>query len=448
MNRKVLKVSLIAALGGLLFGFDTAVISGTTEALTKVFSLTPSSLGFTVAIALIGTILGAVFVGYPANSYGRKNTLKMIALLYFFSSLGTAMAWNWGVFLTFRFLGGIAVGASSVVAPMYIAEIVPASFRGRMVALAQFNVVFGILLAFFSNLIISNVITGPAQWRCMLGILAVPSIIFFGLLYLIPFSPRWLASKGRVEEAGSIIKYLAGPEDNAEKALKEIVDSIKSDSQSKNEKLFSTKYTKVILLAVAIAAFNQLSGINAVLYYAPYIFKMAGAGTNAALIQSVVVGFTNLIFTMAALLVIDKLGRRKLMLTGSLGYIVSLGALTVIFAAQGSVFSPLGGALVLASLVVFIASHAFGQGAVIWVFISEIFPTKVRAQGSALGSFTHWIMAAVISWTFPIFANISGAVIFGVYTFFMVLQLLWVIFIMPETKGIPLEKMTKELGIE
>lgn len=448
MNKKVLQVSLIAALGGLLFGFDTAVISGTTEALTRVFDLSSSGLGFTVASALIGTIIGAFFIGKPADRVGRKYTMMGIALAFFISAMGTALAWNWGSFIIFRFLGGIAVGGASVVSPMYIAEIVPSAYRGRMVALAQFNVVFGILLAFFSNLLVSYLVDGPTQWRWMLGVMALPAVLYFFCLFGIPFSPRWLVSKGRNEEARVVLQTLSNSDSEAETSYREIVDSFKQDAGKALESVFNRKYAKLILLAVAIAAFNQLSGINAVLYYAPYIFKMAGAGTQGALLQSVVVGGTNLIFTMLALLVIDKLGRKKLMLVGSVGYIISLGILSITFFTQGTDFTPLAGMVVLGSLVLFIASHAFGQGAVIWVFISEIFPNKVRASGLALGSFTHWVMAAVISWTFPIIAQISGGVIFGVYAGFMLLQLLWVVFIMPETKGIPLEQMNKQLGIE
>jgi sugar porter (SP) family MFS transporter len=448
MNKKVLIVSLIAALGGLLFGFDTAVISGTTDALTAVFGLSSASLGFTVASALIGTILGAFFIGGPADKYGRKNSLKVIALMYVVASLGTALAWNWYSFLIFRFIGGIAVGASSVVAPMYIAEIVPSAYRGRMVALAQFNIVFGILLAFFSNLLVSYFVQGDTQWRWMLGIMALPSVIFFLLLNFIPFSPRWLISKGRNEEAKKVLQDLSNNEQEANASYTEIMQFFKQESGKGNEVLFCKKYTKLIWLAIAIAAFNQLSGINAVLYYAPHIFQMAGAGVKGALLQSVIIGGTNLIFTMLALLVIDMFGRRKLMLIGSVGYIISLGTLAATFFKYGTNFTDSSALIVLGSLVLFIASHAFGQGAVIWVFISEIFPNSIRAKGLALGSFTHWIMAALISWTFPIIAGISGGVIFTLYALCMAGQLFWVLFIMPETKGIPLEKMNKELGIE
>lgn len=448
MNKKVLIVSLIAALGGLLFGFDTAVISGTTDALTAVFGLSSASLGFTVASALIGTILGAFSIGGPADKYGRKNSLKVIALMYVVASLGTALAWNWYSFLIFRFIGGIAVGASSVVAPMYIAEIVPSAYRGRMVALAQFNIVFGILLAFFSNLLVSYFVQGDTQWRWMLGVMALPSAIFFVLLNFIPFSPRWLISKGRNEEAKKVLQDLANNEQEANASYTEIMQFFKQESGKGNEVLFCKKYSKLIWLAIAIAAFNQLSGINAVLYYAPHIFQMAGAGVKAALLQSVIIGGTNLIFTMLALLVIDMFGRRKLMLIGSVGYIISLGTLAATFFKYGTNFTDSSALIVLGSLVLFIASHAFGQGAVIWVFISEIFPNSVRAKGLALGSFTHWIMAALISWTFPIIAGISGGVIFTLYALCMAGQLFWVLFIMPETKGIPLEKMNKELGIE
>jgi len=448
MNKKVLAVSLIAALGGLLFGFDTAVISGTTDALSKVFNLSSSLLGFTVASALIGTIIGAFSIGGPADKYGRKNCLKVIAFTYLCASLGTAFSWNWYSFLVFRFVGGIAVGASSVLAPMYIAEIVPSEYRGRMVALAQFNIVFGILLAFFSNLIVSYYVTGPAQWRWMLGVMAIPSVIFFILLFFIPFSPRWLVSKGRNEEAKKVLRYLSNNEEEAAASYKEITEFFKQESAKGKEVLFCKKYSKLIWLAVAIAAFNQLSGINAVLYYAPHIFQMAGAGVKASLLQSVIVGGTNLVFTMLALSVIDMFGRRKLMLVGSFGYIISLGILAATFFKYGTAFTSSSAVIVLASLILFIAAHAFGQGAVIWVFISEIFPNTVRAKGLALGSFTHWMMAAIISWTFPIIANISGGVIFTVYAVCMVGQLIWVLFVMPETKGVPLEQMNKKLGIE
>jgi MFS transporter, SP family, xylose:H+ symportor len=443
LNRQILGNSIIAALGGLLFGFDTAVISGTTGALQRVFQLSSFELGFTVAGALIGTIIGAITAGRPADLVGRRTVLFAIAILYFVSAVGTALAWDWYSFLGFRFLGGIAVGGASVVSPMYIAEISPAQFRGRMVAITQFNIVLGILLAFFSNYVIAQMGFGEATWRWMFGVEAFPAAVFFLLLFLTPRSPRWLVAQGRTEEARSVLMRLGT--ENVEAQIREIDASMHQSRQGLAEPFFQRKYSKPILLAVAIAMFNQLSGINALMYYAPHIFGMAGAGEGSALLQTVAIGGTNLIFTMAALLVIDHFGRRRLMLVGSIGYILSLSVTAWAFYRYGTEFTATGGMIVLVSLMVFIASHAFGQGAVIWVFISEIFPNTVRARGQALGSFTHWIMAAGISWTFPMIAQWSGGHTFAFYAAMMVLQLLWVILIMPETKGIPLEQIEKRL---
>lgn len=444
----LIRSTLVAALGGLLFGFDTAVISGTTEWLRGVFGLSSAGLGFSVAAALIGTIVGALSAGRPADRWGRRRTLFFIAGLYFASALGTALAWDWYSFLFFRFVGGIGVGGASVVSPMYIAEISPAQYRGRLVAVTQFNIVLGILLAFFSNYLIAGLDLGPAEWRWMFGVEAVPAGLFFLLLFLTPYSPRWLVMQGRIDEARKTLLRLGTDVASVEDQIREIESSIDLEHHSLREPLFQTKYRKPILLAVAIAAFNQLSGINAVMYYAPYIFELAGAGTESALAQTVAVGGTNLIFTLAAMAVIDYFGRRKLMLVGSVGYIVSLSTAAWAFYAYGTQFDQTGSRIVLISLLLFIASHAFGQGAVIWVFISEIFPTRVRARGQALGSFTHWFMAALISWTFPVIADASGGHAFAFYAAMMVLQLLWVIYVMPETKGVPLERIQKELGID
>jgi MFS transporter, SP family, xylose:H+ symportor len=447
LNRQILGNTLIAALGGLLFGFDTAVISGTTGALQRVFDLSSFALGFTVASALIGTIVGAIVAGSPADRLGRRTTLFWIALLYLISALGTAFAWDWYSFLFFRFMGGLGVGGASVVSPMYIAEISPAQFRGRMVAITQFNIVFGILLAFFSNYLIAQVVLSAESWRWMFGVEALPAAAFYLLLFLTPRSPRWLVMKGRITEARVVLDRLGTDTGSVESEIREIQASMYLANGSGSEPLFQDKYRKPILLAVTIAVFNQLSGINALMYYAPRIFQMAGAEEGTALLQTVAVGGTNLIFTMAALLIIDHFGRRRLMLVGSIGYIVSLSTTAWAFYRYGTDFSEAGGLVVLASLLVFIASHAFGQGAVIWVFISEIFPNTVRARGQALGSFTHWVMAAVISWTFPMIADWSGAHTFAFYAAMMVLQLLWVLTLMPETKGIPLEQIQKRLGI-
>ena len=473
MQRKsyLLGSALVAALGGLLFGFDTAVISGTTDSLATVFHLDqpwlhvpcfswsdaasvwyelPGSfwLGFTVAIALIGTVIGSLVVGKPADRIGRRNVLLVIGVLYFISALGSALAWDWCSFLFFRFLGGIGVGGASVVSPMYISEISPARLRGRLVALTQFNIVFGILLAFFSNYLIAQLQLGEIEWRWMFGVEAFPAAGFFFLLFFTPCSPRWLIAQRRVDEARTVLNKLGTDADSVETEIADIQASLDLTHHSLNEPFFRKAYLRPITLAVAIAAFNQLSGINALMYYAPHIFKMAGAGEDSALLQSVAVGGTNLLFTMAALLIIDHFGRRRLMLVGSVGYILSLGSTAWAFYTYGTEFTTAGSVVVLVSLLVFIASHAFGQGVVIWVFISEIFPNRVRARGQALGSFTHWVMAALISWTFPMIAAKSGGHTFAFYAAMMVLQLLWVLLIMPETKGIPLEEIQKKLGIE
>ncbi|RPJ56419.1 MAG: MFS transporter [Acidobacteria bacterium] len=447
MTNSLLAAALIAALGGLLFGFDTAVISGTTDWLTRVYNLSAFGLGFTVASALIGTILGAVGAGRPSDALGRRRTLFLIAILYFVSAVGTALAWDWYSFLFFRFIGGLGVGGASVVSPMYIAEISPARLRGRLVAITQFNIVLGILLAFFSNYVIKAMDIGPAEWRWMFGVEAFPAAAFFLLLYLTPESPRWLVAKRRTGEARDVLARMGTDTGNVEQTVAEIQRSLDLEHHTLHEPLFQKAYRKPVLLAIAIAMFNQLSGINAVLYYAPHILKLTGAGEDTAFLQAVAIGGTNLVFTMAALAVIDYFGRRTLMVVGSIGYILSLGMTAVTFYRYSGNFTPAGGTLVLIGLLVFIASHAFGQGAVIWVFISEIFPNRVRARGQALGSFTHWIMAALISWTFPMLAELSGGHVFAFYTAMMVLQLVWVLLVMPETKGIPLEQIQKKLGI-
>jgi MFS transporter, SP family, xylose:H+ symportor len=445
----VIKCSLVAALGGLLFGFDTAVISGSTETLQNMWNLSNAWLGFTVASALIGTILGSILVGWPTDKIGRRNMLMVLGVLYFVSAIGSAIAWNWYSFLAFRLIGGLGVGGASVVSPMYIAEISPAKSRGRLVALAQLNIVFGIMLAYFSNYIISILNLGSFEWRWMFGIEAVPAALFFVLLFANPFSPRWLLGKGRVKEAMSVLYKIEEDPKVAEAELVAIQESLDLKHHQINEPFYTKTYLKPIMLAFMIAFFNQVSGINAILYYAPTVFKMAGAAADSAMLQSVIIGLTLLIFTIIALSVIDHFGRKKLMLIGSIGYIVSLATLSFTFFKYGTQFSQAGGYVVLGSLIVFIASHSFGQGTVIWVFISEVFPNRVRARGQALGSFTHWTFAALISQTFPIVSGtFGGGGIFAFYAFMMVLQLVWVLTIMPETKGIPLEEIQKKLGIK
>jgi sugar porter (SP) family MFS transporter len=449
--------ALVAALGGLLFGFDTAVISGTTSWLKTGFvaqivarlhpwvaSVSGDNLlafmqGFTVASAMIGTVIGSILVGKPADAVGRREVLFALAVLYFVSAVGCALAWGWWSFVLFRFVGGLAVGGASVVSPMYIAEISPARYRGRLVAVTQFNIVLGVLLAYLSNYIIGTLHLGPSECRWMFGVMAAPALVFFVLLWWTPQSPRWLVAQGRLDEARSVLERCGTDSGEADQEIAEIGASVEERGP---EGFFCRKFRKPILLAVAIAVFNQLSGINALIYYTPDIFKMAGAGTESALGQSVIIGLTNLVVTMAAMAVIDHFGRRRLMVVGSIGYIVSLSAAAYCF------YSGRGGKLLLASLLVFIASHAFGQGSVIWVYISEVFPNRVRARGQALGSFTHWTMAAIISWTFPMIARQSGGHAFAFYAVCMVGQLVWVLTVMVETKGVSLEAIQRRLQIE
>jgi SP family xylose:H+ symportor-like MFS transporter len=446
-NPTLILSAVVAALGGFLFGFDTAVISGTTQWLEEFFRLTSASLGFTVASAILGTIAGAVVVGRPSDRYGRRAVLFILALLYLGSAIGSALAQNWYMFLIYRFLGGIGVGGSSVVAPIYIAEISPARKRGRMVAIVQFNVVMGMLIAYLSNYLISTLGLGDVEWRWMFGVEAFPALLFFVLLFFIPLSPRWLVARKRIEEAALVLGKCGTDSGSVEEEIEEIRESLKQASGRKSERLFSRKYRKPIFLAMAIAVFNQLSGINAMLYYAPYIFKMAGAGSQTALLQSVAIGGTFVVFTMLALSVIDRFGRKTLMIAGSVGYIISLAVTAWAFYTYGTDFNRAGGTVVLASILVFMAAHSFGQGTVIWVFISEVFPNSVRARGQALGSFTHWFMAAVISWSFPIIADISGGHTFAFYAACMVGQLLWVLLVMPETRGLTLESIQKKLSL-
>jgi sugar porter (SP) family MFS transporter len=459
---------LVASLGGLLFGFDTIVISGTTEALKGLFHLNPFWLGFTVASALIGTIVGAVAAGRPSDVFGRRAVLAAIAVLYFVSAIGCAVSWDWWSLLFFRFVGGLGIGGASAVSPMYIAEISPARLRGRLVAVQQFNIVLGCLLAFLSNYLISQSHLGANDWRWMLGVVAVPAAIFLVLLLFIPESPRWLVAKGRLDDARHIFGNLGGDIDDVDEEVEAIRASLAVEQHRVEEPFFRREYRKPILLAVAIAMFNQLSGVNALWYYAPAIFSMAGATKQAAMASPIWLSIANLVFTMLGLALIDRFGRRKLMLAGSIGYIFSLAVIAWAFYTYGATFTAVknaidsdtqipaavasaagtGGTVVLWSLILFVVSHAFGQGTVIWVYISEIFPNRVRARGQALGSFTHWFMAAAITWTFPVIAASSSGHAFAFYGAMMVLQLLWVLWVMPETKGVPLEEIQKKLGIE
>ena len=448
MKKTLVFSAIVAALGGLLFGFDTAVISGTTGWLESVFELTKAQLGFTVASALIGTIIGALTIGKMADKYGRRYVLFILALLYLVSAVGSAFAWDWYSFLTFRLIGGLGVGGASVVSPMYIAEISPAKIRGRMVAVAQLNIVLGMLFAYLSNYIISGLDLGQLEWRWMFGVESIPAALFFILLFTTPRSPRWLIANNHVDEAKIVLQKCGTDSGSVDVEVSEIQKSLDLEHHSIKEPFFTKKYRTPIMLAVMLALFNQLSGINAVLYYAPDIFKMAGFGKSAALLNSMGVGGVFFIFTIAAMAVIDKMGRKKIMIVGSIGYIVSLSTIAWAFISYGDNFTEAGSLIVLGSVFLFIASHAFGQGSVIWVYLSEIFPNRVRGRGQSLGTATHWVAAAVISWTFPLIAEFSGGYVFAVYAAFMVIQLIWVMTRMVETKGVSLEQIQKKLGIE
>ena len=433
---QVFIIALIAALGGFLFGFDTAVIAGTTADLERIFSLDKAGLGFTVAIALIGTIVGTIIVGKPADMFGRKKVLIITAVLYTISAFGCAFSFSWETLLFARFLGGIGVGVVSVVGPMYIAEIAPAMYRGRLVGLFQFNVVLGILMAYFSNYIVGMFDLGEMEWRWKLGVQAFPSIIFFFALFFIPRSPRWLMKKGFKEEARAVLVRVG--EENIDKVLNEIQESLDIDHNS-GDQLFSKKFKFPIFLAVSIAIFNQLTGINALLYYLNSIFAQAGFDKVSGDLQAVAVGATNLLFTMIAMSIIDKVGRKTLLLVGSVGTAICLAGVSVIFFTQSNQY------MMVYLLVGYIAFFGFSQGAVIWVFISEVFPNSVRSKGQALGSFTHWAMAALVSWSFPVLAAKSGGVPFVFFSIMMIVQFFVVFFFYPETKGKSLEQLQKEL---
>ena len=446
----VIRSAIVAAVGGLIFGFDTAVISGANAALKVQFNLDDGGLGATVAIATVGTIVGALIGGRSADYFGRRKLLFFIGILYILGALGTALAPSHLVLMIFRFVGGLGVGLSSVCAPIYTAEIAPAKVRGRLVGLVQFNIVLGILVAYLSNYIVAQIVHDPQiAWRWMLGVMVVPSVLFLVFLMTVPETPRWLMARGHEEKAIAISRRLCNTVEESDEQIQEIRDQLASaGSQATLSQFFTRRYFKVIALAFFIAMFNQLSGINAILYYAPEVMKQAGADDNAALLMSVGVGLMNLVATMAALTVIDRIGRRSLMIVGSIGYLVSMGFLTaVMFMFQGH-FNSTSSTLVLIGLLVFIAAHAFGQGSVIWVFISEIFPTRVRGLGQSLGSLTHWVFAAITTYAFPpIIGAWGGGWAFSIFLVCMFGQLVWVLTKMPETKGIPLEEMEEKLGL-
>jgi MFS transporter, SP family, arabinose:H+ symporter len=438
LNLVLLRSTVVAALGGLLFGFDTVVISGTTDSLTELFHLTPLSLGLTVSSALAGTIVGSMLAGIPGERYGRRDSLRILAVLYLVSAVGCGLAWSWAALVCFRVIGGLAIGGSSVLGPMYIAEIAPAKYRGRLVGLFQFNVVFGILLAYFSNYLIGTVKLQDSEWRWKLGIAALPAAVFLVMLFGIPRSPRWLVKKQRIEEAREVLRITG--EENFEQELQDIVDSIDAEHTA-GDSLFSGRYGLPIFLAVSIAMFNQLSGINGILYYLNYIFGRAGFSKVSSDLQAVAIGFTNLLFTLIAMTLIDRVGRKKLLLTGAVGTAVCLAGVAYVFLSHSHE------SLLVWLLVLYIAFFAFSQGAVIWVYIGEVFPNRVRAAGQSLGSFTHWLMAGVISLGFPAVAAKSGGYPFVFFSAMMAVQFFVVLFWYPETKGVTLEEMQKKLGI-
>lgn len=443
-QNKVFFWSIVVALGGFLFGFDTAVISGAERSIQELWQLSVFEHGLTISIALIGTVVGALFGGIPSDRIGRKKTLFWIAALYLVSAIGSAVTSDWITFMFFRLIGGLGVGASSVAAPMYISEISPAHSRGRLVALFQFNVVFGIMVSYLSNYLLAG--TGENDWRWMLGVEAVPALAFLVALFFVPESPRWLiVKKGRTAEAREILKAANPAGADVDTLIANITEAANSAASEKNKpSFFSAKYQTPIMLAVLFAVFNQVSGINAIIYYAPRIFEMAGLGKSSALLSSAGIGLINLLFTMLGMTLIDRYGRRTLMLIGSVGLIVTLGLV-----AKAFYFEEFGDFSVPVYLFIYIAFFALSQGAVIWVFISEIFPNEVRAYGQSLGSFTHWFMAAVIAFTFPYFSeSLGGGNTFLFFCLMMILQLLFVWRIMPETKGTSLEQIGKTIVVQ
>lgn len=436
MNKRILLWSITAALAGFLFGFDTVVISGADKKLQALWQSSDAFHGSVVmAMALWGTVFGAIFGGIPTNKLGRKTTLIWIGIFYLISALGSALVNDPYSFAFFRFLGGIGVGASTIAAPAYVSEISPPKNRGKLVALYQFNIVLGILIAFLSNYLLRNI--GDNAWRWMIGVEAFPAFIYTLLIFVVPKSPRWLISNGRYDEAKQVLE-LINPDGNADSFIESI--KVEAGNTKSSENIFMKKYRFPLMLAFLVAMFNQFSGINAFLYYAPRIFEEAGLGESTALLSSIGIGVTNLIFTLFGVFLIDRLGRKVLMYIGSVGYIISLSLVSLAF------YQNWEGMAVPIFLFLFIASHAIGQGAIIWVYISEIFPNHLRASGQSFGTSTHWILAAIIPSLVPVlFATIGPGTVFLIFAIMMVFQLLFVIFMMPETKGISLEDLSKKL---
>jgi SP family arabinose:H+ symporter-like MFS transporter len=443
MNGRIFFWSLTSALAGFLFGFDTVVISGAEKTIQTLWGLSPGLHGIAMASALYGTVAGALLGGWPADRFGRKATLLWIGVLYFVGAVGSGLAPNVAVFIIARVIGGLGIGISTVVAPMYISEIAPPKHRGLLAGMFQFNIVFGILIAYVSNALLAGI--GDNAWRWMLGVAAFPSLIYAALCFGLPESPRWLLSR-KGDRAGAL-NVLQRIEPEASKTqiaaeADEIMAATASEQKSSSGHFWTRRLHKPILLAILIAFFNQMSGINAILYFAPRIFELAGLGAKAALLQSIGIGITNLVFTFVGLWLIDRLGRRTLLYIGSAGYITSLGLTAWAFFTGHFLIVP-------ACIFAFIAAHAIGQGAVIWVFISEIFPNRHRAEGQSLGCGTHWIFAALLTTFFPkVVSSFPIGYVFLFFTGMMVLQLIWVKTMVPETKGASLEQIQREMGIE
>ena len=441
MKIRILFWSITSALAGFLFGFDTVVISGAEQTIQSLWNLSPGIHGIAMASALYGTVLGSLLGGVPTDRFGRKATLLWVGVLYVISAVGCAYAWNIESFIAARFIGGLGIGVSTVAAPLFISEISPPAYRGRLAGMFQFNIVFGILVAFASNFMLKDV--GDNAWRWMLGVAAFPSILYTLMCFALPESPRWLIARKGDRAAGLKVLKLIEPEATTAQ-IEAQADEIQAASPERAVSAgFWTRQLRIpILLAFLIAFFNQLSGINAVLYFAPRIFEMTGLGAKAALLQSVGIGVTNLIFTFVGLYLIDRLGRRTLLYIGSVGYITSLGLTAWAFFTQHYAIVPI-------CIFAFIASHAVGQGAVIWVFISEIFPNRHRAEGQALGSFTHWVFAALLTTFFPKMVSVfAPGYVFVFFCGMMVLQLIWVKTMVVETKGVPLEQIQQRLGMD
>jgi len=434
MRSTLVRGVLVGGIAGLLFGFDTVVISGTTQALRGAFHLSPAGLGWTVSSALWGTLAGALLAGQPGDRYGARACLRVIAVAYIISGIGCALAPSWAMLMVFRVLAGLAIGASSVLAPVYIAEIAPPARRGLMVGAFQFNIVFGILVAYLSNYLIGGLGLGADEWRWKFAVTLAPAIFLFGMLFTIPQSPRWLAIKGRRAEARTVLQAIGAPESDADLAV------LEQGAGEARQRLSFRLHRKPILLALGIAAFNQLSGINAILYYLNDIFAAAGFSKVSADQQSVIIGATNLVFTLLALTVIDRIGRKRLLLIGAVGLVVALSGTALIF------LTGQHRDMLLWMLIGFIAAFAFSQGAVIWVYIAEVFPTAIRSRGQSLGSSTHWFMDAVIATLFPLVAATSKGAPFVFFAGMMAVQFVVVLFYFPETKQVSLEDMETAIG--